>query len=151
MPASRPALRGDATLGEWLGALVVRQARLLRAVASLSPLPVPVPAFVDPGAGCLAYARLPGVPLLVVPPPSGACADVRPAFTHGDLAIEHVLVAPASGAVTGIIHWSDAARTDPAVDFGRIERDLGAAAYVAKSRAALPALLPGDGPAPAPR
>ena len=46
---------------------VVREARLLRAVARLSPLPVPAPAFVDPAAGCLGYPLLAGVPLLALP------------------------------------------------------------------------------------
>ncbi|KHL19565.1 UNVERIFIED_CONTAM: hypothetical protein LK11_01120 [Mumia flava] len=49
-------------------------------------------------------------------------------FTHNDLGIEHVLVDAADGGdarVTGIIDWSDAAITDPAVDVGRLLRDLG--------------------------
>ncbi|MEU5948921.1 aminoglycoside phosphotransferase family protein [Micromonospora sp. NPDC047465] len=46
-------------------------------------------------------------------------------FTHNDLGIEHVLVDPDNGEVTGIIDWSDAAIADPAYDFGLICRDLG--------------------------
>ncbi|MER7334061.1 phosphotransferase [Micromonospora sp. NPDC000119] len=46
-------------------------------------------------------------------------------FSHNDLGIEHVLVDPDNGEVTGIIDWSDAAITDPAYDFGLICRDLG--------------------------
>lgn len=191
------------------GAQVERDARLLRAVARLSPLPVPAPAFVDADAGCLAYARLPGVPLLALPPsarathalavarelgaflaalhgapaepwralvdtdlrpaaawrdeaadtyaavagslpathrgrvaaflgappPVGAVADVRPAFTHNDLGIEHVLVEPRTGHVCGVIDWSDAALADPAADLARLERDLGPAAMEAALRA----------------
>ncbi|MEH1016236.1 phosphotransferase [Micromonospora sp. CPCC 206060] len=45
-------------------ALLTREARLLAAVADASPLPVPEPAIVDPGQGCLAYLKLPGMPLL---------------------------------------------------------------------------------------
>ncbi|MEU1979659.1 phosphotransferase [Nocardia sp. NPDC019309] len=49
-------------------------------------------------------------------------------FSHNDLGIEHVLVEPVSGTVTGVIDWSDAAIVDPAYDFGLIYRDLGPAA-----------------------
>ncbi|BCJ39677.1 hypothetical protein GCM10010168_78680 [Actinoplanes ianthinogenes] len=44
-----------------------REARLLTAVAAVAPLPVPSPAFVIPERGCLAYYKLPGVPLLELP------------------------------------------------------------------------------------
>ncbi|GAA4449530.1 phosphotransferase family protein [Phytohabitans houttuyneae] len=50
------------------------------------------------------------------------------AFSHNDLGIEHVLVDPLTGAVTGVIDWSDAAIVDPAFDFGLVYRDLGPAA-----------------------
>ncbi len=46
---------------------VRREARLLAAVARISPLPVPKPKFTVPERGCLAYVELPGVPLLDVP------------------------------------------------------------------------------------
>ncbi len=46
-------------------------------------------------------------------------------FSHNDLGIEHVLVEPRTGAVTGIIDWSDAAMVDPAYDVGLLYRDLG--------------------------
>ncbi len=39
---------------------VVREAALLRLVAGVSPLPVPVPADVDPVRGRLSYRKLPG-------------------------------------------------------------------------------------------
>jgi aminoglycoside phosphotransferase (APT) family kinase protein len=175
------------------GANADREARLLTAVGNFSPLPVPVPRFTD--AGCLAYLKLPGVPLLEAagvdgvpvaaalggllaalhaapvarmaklvetddlpvdewrrearetyasvsanvpsayrrrveafletPPPEDPEAL---AFSHNDLGIEHVLVDPHTGAVTGVIDWSDAAIVDPAFDFGLIHRDLGPAA-----------------------
>lgn len=59
---------------------------------------------------------------------SGPPAPVPPRLvvTHNDLGVEHVLVD--GGRVTGIIDWSDAAIADPAVDLGRILRDLGPAA-----------------------
>jgi aminoglycoside phosphotransferase (APT) family kinase protein len=52
-------------------------------------------------------------------------------FSHNDLGIEHILVVPATGAITGVIDWSDAALTDPARDFGLLFRDLGPAALTA--------------------
>lgn len=176
--------------------VVDREARLLSAVAALSPLPVPTPVFTVPEQGCVAYFKLPGVPLLDLPQlrsrTSIAAAlggllailhavpverlaglvepDVLPAaewlseaaesfaataaeipapyhrsitdflvgpppderfepvFSHNDLGCEHVLVDPSTGAVTGIIDWSDAGLVDPAYDFGLIHRDLGPAA-----------------------
>ena len=51
--------------------------------------------------------------------------DYTPVFSHNDLGIEHVLVDPLLWTVTGIIDWSDAAIVDPAVDLGRLHRDLG--------------------------
>ncbi|MEV4527409.1 phosphotransferase [Streptosporangium sp. NPDC049304] len=62
---------------------------------------------------------------LDTPPPADGC---DPVFSHNDLGIEHVLVAPVTGAVTGVIDWSDAAIVDPAYDFGLLYRDLGPAA-----------------------
>src|SRR5438034_1181809 len=46
---------------------VSREARLLTALATVSPLPVPRPAFTEPDAGCLAYNKLPGVSLIDIP------------------------------------------------------------------------------------
>jgi aminoglycoside phosphotransferase (APT) family kinase protein len=45
-------------------ALLNREARLLAAVADVSPLPVPEPTFAAAEHGCLAYFKLPGVPLV---------------------------------------------------------------------------------------
>ncbi|WP_141580597.1 phosphotransferase family protein [Actinomadura sp. WMMA1423] len=50
-------------------ALRVRdEARLLGAVADVSPLPVPEPSFTDAEQGCLAYFKLPGLPLIDADP-----------------------------------------------------------------------------------
>jgi aminoglycoside phosphotransferase (APT) family kinase protein len=48
-------------------ALLDREARLLAAVADISPLPVPQTIFTAAEYGCLAYFKLPGVPLLDIP------------------------------------------------------------------------------------
>jgi aminoglycoside phosphotransferase (APT) family kinase protein len=44
-----------------------REARLLAVVAAVAPLPVPEPRFTVAERGCLAYPKLPGVPLLDLP------------------------------------------------------------------------------------
>jgi aminoglycoside phosphotransferase (APT) family kinase protein len=62
---------------------------------------------------------------LAAPPPEPTPERV---LSHNDLGIEHVLVDPATHAVTGVIDWTDAALVDPAVDPGRVLRDLGPAA-----------------------
>jgi len=66
------------------------------------------------------------------PPPD---EHPSPVFSHNDLGVEHVLVEPATGEITGIIDWTDAAVCDPAGDFGLILRDLGPAALDAALRA----------------
>src|SRR5919204_3247117 len=58
-------------------ARVNREARLLAAVAAISPLPVPEPSFTVPEQGCLAYRKLPGVPLLDLPSHSGSSTARR--------------------------------------------------------------------------
>jgi aminoglycoside phosphotransferase (APT) family kinase protein len=184
---------------------VSREARLLAAVAEVSPLPVPQPAFTVGEQGCLAYFKIPGMSLLDLPRsqgqahlvsigatlggflaalhavPAGRVADLvdrdsrpleqwrreaadlyatvadavpvahrrpveaflaapppddgyTPVFSHNDLGIEHVLVNPATWAVTGIVDWSDAALTDPAYDVGLLHRDLGPTAAAAAIR-----------------
>jgi aminoglycoside phosphotransferase (APT) family kinase protein len=44
-------------------------------------------------------------------------------LAHADLGAEHILAQ--DGELTGIIDWSDAALTDPALDFARLYRDFG--------------------------
>ena len=46
-------------------------------------------------------------------------------LVHGDLGAEHLLVA--DGRLSGVLDWSDAAVSDPAVDFARLLRDFGPA------------------------
>ena len=45
-------------------------------------------------------------------------------LVHNDLGAEHLLVVD-DGRLSGILDWSDAAVSDPAVDFGRLLRDFG--------------------------
>ena len=105
-------------------ALVTAEARLLDEIAGALPVAVPEMVFLDAERGCLAYRKLPGTPLLEQPRASqSAWAEA--------LGIEHVLVEPRTGAVTGIIDWSDAAMVDPAHDVGLLYRDLGPAALAA--------------------
>jgi aminoglycoside phosphotransferase (APT) family kinase protein len=65
--------------------LVGHEARLLAAVARVSPLPVPEPVFAAPELGCLAYAKLPGVPLPESPRPGRAEHGTSIAATLGEL------------------------------------------------------------------
>lgn len=50
--------------------LVEQEGELLDLVSAVSPLPVPVPRFVDLEAGCIAYDKLLGTPLLELAPVS---------------------------------------------------------------------------------
>jgi len=58
--------------------------------------------------------------VLAAPAPA---PPARRVFIHGDLGAEHVFVD--AGRITGVIDWGDAALGDPAVDRGRLLRDLG--------------------------
>ena len=53
-----------------------------------------------------------------VPAPGG-----RRVLAHADLGAEHLL--EDGGVLTGVLDWSDAAVTDPALDFARLYRDFG--------------------------
>ncbi|MFC4062839.1 phosphotransferase family protein [Planomonospora corallina] len=55
----------------------------------------------------------------------------RLVFCHNDLGDEHVLVDPATDAVTGVIDWTDAALADPAYDLALVHRDLGPEVFAA--------------------
>jgi aminoglycoside phosphotransferase (APT) family kinase protein len=63
--------------------------------------------------------------LLAAPPPERVPERV---LCHNDLGIEHVLVDPGTGRVTGVVGWSAAALGDRAFDLGLVLRDLGPAA-----------------------
>ncbi|MFE3141000.1 phosphotransferase family protein [Streptomyces scopuliridis] len=71
-PASRAAQVND-------------EARLLAAVAGFSPLPVPEPSFTVAEQGCLAYFKLPGLPLIDLPVPQRSAHARSIAATLGEL------------------------------------------------------------------
>jgi aminoglycoside phosphotransferase (APT) family kinase protein len=64
---------------------VDREARLLAAVAAISPLPVPEPGFTVPEQGVLAYGKLPGLPLLDLPRPRRSALGGPVAARLGEL------------------------------------------------------------------
>ncbi|MET8286210.1 aminoglycoside phosphotransferase family protein [Streptomyces sp. NPDC051639] len=66
-------------------ALVDHEARVLAAVADISPLPVPEPAFMVAEQGCLAYHKLPGAPLLDMSPHQRSAHGTSIAATLGEL------------------------------------------------------------------
>lgn len=65
-----------------------RETELLRRIAAISPLPVPVPVLADPDGGLLAYRKLPGEPLLSAPD-GAAHARAVGAELGGLLAVLH--------------------------------------------------------------
>ncbi len=99
-----------------------KQARLLAAVAAISPLPVPAPTFIDAEHGCLAYVKLPGVPLLDMPRHERSEHGASIAATLGELltALHAVPVDRWTDLVDTddhpLIEWRrEAARTYPTV------------------------------------
>ncbi len=84
------------------------------------------------GASDLPHDSLGRIEQFLVAPPPPRGDEV--CFTHNDLGSEHILIDPASGVITGVIDWTDAAVTDPAVDLGLVLRDLGDEAFHAAAR-----------------
>lgn len=129
---------------------VEREARLLRFVAGVSPLPVPAPEIVDAGRGCLAYRLLPGVPLLSltdrpgVGPRLGDRSGVGPQL--GDFLAALHAVPPEQ--VADLVETDD---TPPAQWLAEaVETWPGIAAHVpASHRAAVEEFLAAPPPAPA--
>ncbi len=98
-----------------VAAEVRREAELLRAVAAVVPVAVPVPLVVDGDRGCLAYRRLPGRPLLGLPD-----------------ALDHASeVGSAVGAVLAVLH---AQPTDRFADLLDVD-DVPADEWLAEARA----------------
>ena len=71
-------------------------------------------------AGLTGPAELLAVLRSTVPPATG-----RRVLAHADLGAEHLL--ERDGVLTGVLDWSDAAVTDPALDLARPYRDFGPA------------------------
>ncbi|HST88282.1 MAG TPA: phosphotransferase [Ktedonobacterales bacterium] len=138
-PNHIPALARQ--IAAFLGAL--HAFPLERAAAAVAPLALP-----SEGAGAgphrhyadlYEYVRARVFPLLDAPTQARAAAfwepfladdayfAFRPALIHADLAGEHILCDPATGALTGIIDWGDARAGDPALDFTGLLRDAGPA------------------------
>ncbi|MER5336717.1 phosphotransferase [Micromonospora sp. NPDC002717] len=128
--ASRPALIPSAApaLGDLLRALHAIPADRVAGLVDIDDTPLTewhrdAEEFHSIVAGHIPPRHRPAVDAFFrsTPPP----APHTSVFTHNDLGIEHVLVDPDKGEVTGIIDWGDAAIADPAYDFGLICRDLG--------------------------
>jgi aminoglycoside phosphotransferase (APT) family kinase protein len=114
---------------------------LLGTIATIDPTtasePIPVddagpdawlaelPAALDGIGRRLTPGERDAVERFVVTPAPPLPAPAELVLAHNDLGAEHVLVDPATGAITGIIDWSDAAVADPAAEAGRLLRDLG--------------------------
>jgi aminoglycoside phosphotransferase (APT) family kinase protein len=118
-----PLLPGGPLLGRTPPAGAAAQlGRMLAELHAIDPTPVDVPVeAADPQEW---LADLAGPPELL----RVLHADPPPTFTesvlaHADLGAEHLLAA--DGLLTGVIDWSDAAVTDPALDFARLYRDFG--------------------------
>ena len=97
-----------------------REARLLAAVARVSPLPVPEPMLAVPELGCLAYRRLPGTPLLGLPRPPHAAVPIAAALGGFLAALHGIPAADVAGLAdvddTPLAEWlAEAAATYPAV------------------------------------
>jgi aminoglycoside phosphotransferase (APT) family kinase protein len=90
-------------------------APLLEFAAAVHALDVDAPRDDEPPQAWLDELDAPG---LVAPPPAEQLT-----FIHGDLGAEHVFVD--GDRITGVIDWGDAAIGDPAIDHGRLMRDLG--------------------------
>lgn len=85
------------------GRTVEREAELLALVARVATVPVPVPALVLPEHGCLGYRRLPGQPLLQLPPePRSSVAEQVGAVLGELLATLHVVPARQVGHLVGV-------------------------------------------------
>jgi aminoglycoside phosphotransferase (APT) family kinase protein len=107
-------------------ARVRREARLLAAVAAISPLPVPEPSFTVAEQGCLAYRKLPGVPLLDLPHPRRAAHARSIAATLGELLTElHAVPVDRMAALVGtddqpLAEWRQEAAETVAAVAGRV-------------------------------
>jgi aminoglycoside phosphotransferase (APT) family kinase protein len=131
-------------------AYVTREARLLAAVAAVSPLPVPEPRFTVPELGCLAYRKIPGVPLLDTPAPTRSTHGAAVAATIGALltALHAVPVDQVAGLVgtddPPLAEW----RLEAAETYATVAEQV-PAMYRLRAEAFLDAPPPAGGYAPA--
>ncbi|MFE2585775.1 phosphotransferase family protein [Streptomyces sp. NPDC059378] len=110
-------------------ALVSREARVLAAVADISPLPVPVPTFTVAEQGCLAYRRLPGAPLLDMSRHQRSVHGASIGATLGELltALHAVPIERLAGAVD-VDHQPPAEwRQEAMENYGTVARQVPAA------------------------
>jgi aminoglycoside phosphotransferase (APT) family kinase protein len=119
--AGRPLLGGDPPAG--IAAILGRFLRELHAIEPAAVDELVDVENADPAewlSGLDGPADLLIVVWSTVPPPSR-----HRVLAHTDLGAEHILLNGAT--LTGILDWSDAALTDPALDFARLYRDFGPA------------------------
>jgi aminoglycoside phosphotransferase (APT) family kinase protein len=93
-------------------ALVDHEACLLTAVAEVAPVPVPEISFVAVAQGCLAYAKLRGVPLLDLPRHQRADHTMSIAATLGELLTALHAALPATLHANPVDAWSDLVDSD---------------------------------------
>lgn len=79
----------------------MREARLLRYVATLTPLPVPEPVYLRPEAACIGYRPLPGTPLIALL--SGFALREWPAFAPAIGALLRALNDASPAPLAGVI------------------------------------------------
>ncbi|MGW3910250.1 phosphotransferase family protein [Streptomyces sp. NPDC005070] len=107
-------------------ALVGHEARVLAAVAGISPLPVPEPTFAVAEQGCLAYRKLPGAPLLDMPRHQRSAHATSIAATLGELltALHAVPIERLADLVDAdrrpLTEWRDEATEDYVAAAGQI-------------------------------
>lgn len=124
-------------------ARVEREARVLEAVAGISPLPVPEPRFAAAEAGCLAYLKLPGLPLLDLPAEQRSAHATSIAAELGELLA--ALHAVPVERMAALVEPDDASLTEWR-DEARESYETVAAAVPEASRPLVEAFL--DGPPP---
>ena len=134
LPAAPPWCR--ARLGSVLGRVIAALAMVpVERVASVVPVDdAPHEEYVDEAAALVRDlgAALPAdrrgavLRFLSATPPRQPPTLV---LCHHDLGAENLLVDPDDLRITGVLDWSDAAITDPALDLGLVLRDLGRAGF----------------------
>jgi aminoglycoside phosphotransferase (APT) family kinase protein len=125
-----------------------REAGLLRLVAAVAPVAVPVPARAEPDDGWLAHPLLPGTPLLDAPPDARARAAAPTGAVIGRLMAAVAALTPR--CAPRLVQWDE---TLPAewLDEARTLHARVAEAIPSAHRDAVRAFLDAPAPPPAPR